>query len=361
MMIIVDQRVVLEPTSNTYGSEQNMVRPIVVVVIVLLTALLVIPAVVVQFIPHGAGQVLNERIELEPQIQTSHPLPNIQIAVYRTSSKTIENVPLESYIRGVVASEMPAEFELEALKAQALAARTYIIRRLVDKDLSDAPEGSIVTDTEKHQVYQSETELQERWGIEYERKISRINQAINETVGQVLTYEGRPINATYFSTSNGYTENSEDYWSTALPYLRSVASPWDKDSPRYKEQIKMGIEDFQKYLGINNIALPAGTNQSFGEVLSRTTGNRINQIQIGDQIFTGKEVRELLDLSSSDFEWKLENSEIIISTIGWGHGVGMSQWGANGMAAEGHTYEQIVKYYYKDVQIQDYRQWIVKK
>lgn len=353
--------VVLEPTSNTYGSEQNMVRPIVVIVILLLTALLIIPAVIVQFIPHGAGQVLNERVELEPQLTATDPLPNIQIAVYRTSTGTIENVPLESYIRGVVASEMPAEFELEALKAQALAARTYIIRRLVDKDLTDSPEGSVVTDTEKHQVYQNDAELQERWGIEYERKISRINQAINETVGQVLTYEGRPINATFFSTSNGYTENSEDYWSTAIPYLRSVASPWDQESPRYKEQITLSIGDFQKYLGLKNLSLSVGTNQSFSEVLSRTTGNRINQIKIGDQIFTGKEVRELLGLSSSHFEWKLEDSKVVINTLGWGHGVGMSQWGANGMAAEGYSYEQIVNYYYKDVQIQDYRQWLVKK
>lgn len=338
-----------------------MVRPIVVIVIVLLITLLIIPAVVVQFMPHGAGQVLNEKIELEELEQTKEQVPNIQIAVYRTSTGTIEKVPLESYIQGVVASEMPIEFELEALKAQALAARTYIIRRLVEKDLTDTPEGSVVTDTEKHQVYQSESELQERWGIEYERKISRLNQAINETMGQVLTYEGRPINATFFSTSNGFTENSEDYWSTALPYLRSVASPWDKESPRYEEQVTISIENFQKNLGINNISISVSTNQTFSEVLSRTSGNRIKQVRIGDRTFTGKEVRELLDLSSSHFDWYLEDSQVVINTKGWGHGVGMSQWGANGMALEGYTSEQIVKYYYKDIRIEDYRQWIVKK
>lgn len=338
-----------------------MVRPIVVVVILLLITLLIIPALVVQFIPHGAGQSLKEKVELELSMQTEESSPNIQIAVYRTSTGTIEKVPLESYIRGVVASEMPVEFEIEALKAQALAARTYIIRRLVDQDLTDAPEGSIVTDTEKHQVYQSESELQERWGMEYERKISRMNQVINETIGQVLTYEGRPINATFFSTSNGFTENSEDYWSTALPYLRSVASPWDKESPRYKEQVTMSIGDFQQHLGIKNMTIPVSTNQTFSKVISRTAGNRIKEIKIGDQTFTGKEVRELLDLPSSHFEWKLEGSKIVINSVGWGHGVGMSQWGANGMAIEGYNAEEIVKYYYKNVKIQDYRQWIVKK
>jgi stage II sporulation protein D len=336
-----------------------MVRPIIVVSIVLFIALLVIPALVIQFVPHGAGQAQKETVQLiPPQIEKTAPL--VQIAVYRTNSKTIEKVPLESYIQGVVASEMPAEFELEALKAQALAARTYIIRRLIAKDYTDAPEDSIVTDTEMHQVYQNEEELRERWGLEYERKISRINQAVNETVGQVLTYEGRPINATFFSTSNGYTENSEDYWTATIPYLRSVASPWDESSPRFKDQIKISVEEFQKKLGVQ-MALPASTNEVFSHILSTTSGKRVKEVKVGDHVFTGKEVREKLGLSSSHFNFELNEGQVIINTLGWGHGVGMSQWGANGMAQEGHHAEEIVKYYYKNIQVQDYREWIVKK
>jgi stage II sporulation protein D len=336
-----------------------MVRPIIVVSIVLFIALLVIPALVIQFVPHGAGQAQKETVQLiPPQIEKTAPL--VQIAVYRTNSKTIEKVPLESYIQGVVASEMPAEFELEALKAQALAARTYIIRRLIAKDYTDAPDGSVVTDTEMHQVYQNEEELRERWGLEYERKISRINQAVNETVGQVLTYEGRPINATFFSTSNGYTENSEDYWTATIPYLRSVASPWDESSPRFKDQIKISVEEFQKKLGVQ-MALPASTNEVFSHILSTTSGKRVKEVKVGDHVFTGKEVREKLGLSSSHFNFELNEGQVIINTLGWGHGVGMSQWGANGMAQEGHHAEEIVKYYYKNIQVQDYREWIVKK
>jgi stage II sporulation protein D len=336
-----------------------MVRPIIIVAIVLLITLLIVPSFVVQFIPQGAGQAQKEKVELTPS-QSEKTIPLIQIAVYRTESKTIEKIPLESYIRGVVASEMPAEFELEALKAQALAARTYMIRRLIAKDFSDTPEGSVVTDTKKHQVFQNEAELRERWGMEYDRKISRINQAINETTGKVLTYEGRPINATFFSTSNGYTENSEDYWSAEIPYLRSVFSPWDKASPRYKDQVKMSVEEFQNKLGIQ-MAMPVSTTSSFSKILSTTSGNRVEEVEIGNHIFTGKEVRELLDLSSSHFHLTLEQGQVIIDTLGWGHGVGMSQWGANGMAKEGYNAEEIVKYYYKKVRVQDYRQWIVKK
>jgi stage II sporulation protein D len=336
-----------------------MVRPIIVVSIVLFIALLVIPALVIQFVPHGAGQAQKETVELTPP-QTEKTTPLVHIAVYRTALETIEQVPLESYIQGVVASEMPAEFELEALKAQALAARTYIVRRLIAKDYSDSPEGSFVTDTQMHQVYQNEEELRERWGLEYERKISRINQAVNGTVGQVLTYEGRPINATFFSTSNGYTENSEDYWTATIPYLRSVASPWDELSPRFKDQIIISLEEFQKKLGVQ-MALPVSTNGTFSHILSMTSGNRVKEVKVGDHVFTGKEVREKLGLSSSHFNFEFNKGQVIVNTLGWGHGVGMSQWGANGMAQEGYTAEEIVKYYYKNIKVQDYRQWIVKK
>jgi stage II sporulation protein D len=336
-----------------------MIRPIIVVTIVLFIALLVIPALVIQFVPHGAGQAQKETVQLITE-QTEKSEPLVQVAVYRTKLKTIEKVPLELYIQGVVASEMPAEFELEALKAQALAARTYIIRRLIAKDFEDSPEGSVVTDTEKHQVYQNEEELRERWGLEYERKISRINQAVNGTVGQVLTFDGRPINATFFSTSNGYTENSEDYWTATIPYLRSVESPWDEASPRFKDQIIISIEEFQEKLGVQ-MAIPASTNGTFSDILSTTTGKRVKEVKVGDNVFTGKEVREKLGLSSSHFTLELNKGQIIINTLGWGHGVGMSQWGANGMAQEGHNAEAIVKYYYKDIQVQDYREWIVNK
>ncbi|MCU6339437.1 SpoIID/LytB domain-containing protein, partial [Enterobacter quasiroggenkampii] len=135
-------------------------------------------------------------------------------------------------MRGVLAAEMPSSFELEALKAQAMAARTYIMRRLLAQDTSGAPEGSDVTDTVSHQAYKPLAEM-ERLTNEATAKLSRV---VEETQDQIITYEGKPIMAAFFSTSNGYTENSEDYWGNPVPYLKSVASPWDERvAPRFAE------------------------------------------------------------------------------------------------------------------------------
>lgn len=337
-----------------------MLKPIGTLVAIVLICILIIPAIVVQFVPQkNVGQV-QERIELQ-ESESDKLAPVINIAVYREAQDKIEKLTLENYIRGVVAAEMPTEFELEALKAQALAARTYIIRRLVDKDFSDVPEGAVVSDTIRHQVYLSDEELRERWGLDFERNMGRINQAVNETMGQVLTYEGKPITATFFSTSNGFTENSEEYWNAEIPYLRSVESPWDVESPKYEEVMNMSIEDFQQRLGVE-LAQPASTAQEpLIEIISRTAGNRVKEVKVGEKTFSGKELREKLDISSSHFDMQLKDREVVIRTKGWGHGVGMSQWGANGMAKEGYAAEDIVKYYYTGIDVQDYREWIVKK
>lgn len=335
-------------------------RPVAVVMGVLLAILLLVPTVLAQFLPHAEGQAVKEYIPLKSQEEGQTENFDLMVRVYRTQSKTIEKVPLEEYVRGVVASEMPHDFHLEALKAQALAARTYIIRRLADKDFSDTPPGADVRDDEGHQVYQSEAELKERWGFNFEERISRINQAVNETRGLVITYQGRPIDATFFSTSNGYTENSEDYWGQPIPYLRSVKSPWDKESPRFKEQISFSLAEFQNKLGVE-LTLPVSAGQPFAEIVSRTEGNRVKEVKIGDKTFTGREVRELLGLPSSDFTWKVEGDSVVITTTGYGHGVGMSQFGANGMAKEGKKAEEIVQYYYQGVEVEDYRKWVVKK
>ncbi|EGL81773.1 stage II sporulation protein D [Caldalkalibacillus thermarum TA2.A1] len=335
-------------------------RSVLIITIGLLIVLLIVPSVVVQFLPHGAGQAAGEVVQLKRPDPGEAPVPDIMVRVYRTNTKTIEKVPLEEYVRGVVASEMPHDFELEALKAQAMAARTYIIRRLIEKDFNDAPEGADVRDDTGHQVYQNEAELRRRWGKAYAHKISRINQAVNETRGKVITYQGKPIDATFFSTSNGYTENSEDYWGKQIPYLRSVESPWDKESPRFEQQMRFSLDEFQQKLGVQ-LSLPASSGQPFAEIVSRTEGQRVKEVQVGDRTFTGREIRELLGLPSSDFQWTIAGNEVVITTAGYGHGVGLSQYGANGMAKEGYTADDIVRYYYQDVAIEDYRQWIVKK
>jgi stage II sporulation protein D len=266
----------------------------------------------------------------------------------------VETVPLETYVLGVLAGEMPAEFELEALKAQAIAARTYIIRKLAQQqERSDTvTAGADVTDTVADQVYVPKAELAQKWADAAVQKanLAKLKRAVGETEGLVITYEGEPIQASFFSTSNGYTENSEDYWDQSLPYLRSVDSPWDIGiSPRYKETVIFTREELYSKLGITG--KPAEKKLSM-KVLDKTEGNRVKTVRINGVEFSGREFRERLGLASSQFSWKIDKQEIAVTTYGYGHGVGMSQWGANGMALEGKRAVQILRHYYTGTKVE---------
>ncbi|WP_227004124.1 stage II sporulation protein D [Salicibibacter halophilus] len=280
------------------------------------------------------------------QLKENHSESDTIVPVYREEQDTIDEVELEEYVTGVVAAEMPVLFETEALKAQSLIARTYIIHQLESGDHEDVPGGAIVTDTTGDQVYQSIEEWEEEWGEEAEEKLNIIRSAVKDTEGNIISYEGAPINATYFSTSNGYTENAEDYWEQEVPYLQSVESPWDEGAPRYENTSSYSVEEIEQQLDV--------TIPEEGELTTdkeRTEGERVASVTIGGASFHGREVRESLGLDSSDFEWEQDGDEIIIHTKGWGHGVGMSQYGANGMAQEGNDYREIIDHYYQGIDI----------
>ncbi|MGD6991159.1 stage II sporulation protein D [Sutcliffiella horikoshii] len=333
-------------------------KPIIVLTSILFVMVLMVPTLLVMpFVDKENGQ-LAEELQPNQQIQNQvEPIDSpIDVAVYRHKQEMIEKIPLEDYIVGVVASEMPADFELEALKAQALAARTYILRQLMAEEKLGTPEGADVTDTEQHQVYKSPEELKAAWAAEdFNWKMEKIKQAVAETAGSVLTYNNAPIDASYFSTSNGFTENSEEYWPNEIPYLRSVESPWDVDSEKYLSQVSLPVQDFQSKLGVT-----LGSDGSVGKIISRTTGNRVEAVDINGKKLSGREVRDILKLRSSDFTWERKGDNIVITTKGFGHGVGMSQYGANGMALEGKNYTQIISHYYKDVQIASADQYLNK-
>ncbi|MEH7505341.1 stage II sporulation protein D [Neobacillus drentensis] len=328
------------------------IKPFVVVAAVLMALTLIIPAVLV--LPfsdeHRASGKLGEDLTKIPAKETK-AVPNsldpaVEVAVFRTSKSQIENVQLEDYLVGVVAAEMPAEFKEEALKAQALTARTYIVKRLISKDTLGVPKGAQVTDTQIHQVYMNDADMRREWGMEYDAKRKKVLNAVRSTGGQILTYKGEAITATFFSTSNGYTENSEDYWPGSIPYLRSVSSPWDKNSPKFNSQKVMSVNQFEAKLGVK-----IGSGSTIGKIVDRTEGKRVGKVDFNGKVLSGKDIREKLELRSSDFAWKRKGDNIVISTKGFGHGVGMSQYGANGMAKEGKSYKEIVKHYYQGVEI----------
>jgi stage II sporulation protein D len=265
------------------------------------------------------------------------------VAVMRTKSETVEDIPFESYVTGVVSAEMSPEFETEALKAQALAARTYIVDHLLHQEDGQQYD---VTDTTQHQVFKNDNELRKQWGSDYDANMKKINDAVEATKGEILTYKDAPIFPAFFSTSNGYTENSEDYWGDKLPYLRSVESPWDKDSPKFLDQQTFTIDQIKQKLAID---LPS--QEPLGIDVTRTDSQRVKEINIAGNKLSGKDVREKLGLQSSDFTIKQKSDHLIFTTKGYGHGIGMSQYGANSMAKQGKTYQEIVKYYYSDVEV----------
>ncbi|WP_078556101.1 stage II sporulation protein D [Bacillus alkalicellulosilyticus] len=325
-------------------------KRLLVIGLILTTVILILPTLLVLFFS-------NNNDSTQPTTQQAKAVSNdteqlttldhdITVSVFRSKQEQIEEVDLEDYVIGVVASEMPASFEIEALKAQALAARTFILKQILNPSDIKVPQGGMVLDSILHQVYHNQEELKEMWGSDYEWRINRIKEAVAATQGQVLTFEGELITASFFSTSNGYTENSEDYWKNPIPYLRSVESPWDEKSPRFTDQTVIPVSEFEQKL---KVTLPAG--QSIGEIEGRTDGNRVATVNINGKRLTGRQVREDLGLNSSDFNWRRDGNNIIIETKGWGHGVGMSQYGADGMAKEGKNYKEIVSHYYRGVSL----------
>lgn len=285
-----------------------------------------------------------------PAVSAAYPEPNVR--VYLSAANTTMKLPLEDYVTGVVAAEMPAEFKLEALKAQAIAARTFIVRRLAANDTSGVPSGAAdVTDTISHQVFIPPDQVKAEWTrLGKAKEWEKLQRAVRESRDAVMTYDGRAITASFFSTSNGYTENAEDVWGSMVPYLKSVDSPWDKQlAPGFKETVTMKRSEILQKLNLDSIPASVQQSGSWMKVVSTTQGHRIKEMQIAGETFSGPEVRKLLGLRSSQFSWQVEGDEVQITTYGYGHGVGMSQWGANGMAQEGHTATEILKHYYTGI------------
>ena len=266
---------------------------------------------------------------------------NTIVRVYRSKDKKVENVPLEKYVKGVVAGEMPISFSEEALKAQAVAARSYIMYKIVNNRKKKYD----VVDTVLNQVYLDDNELKRKWGKKYDENKEKIDRVVEDTAFQYITYNGKIADALFFSTSSGYTENSQDVFSSKVHYLQSVKSDWDKISPVFNEQYEFSYSDFCKKLQIDI------TNKISIKVIEKTSAGKIKRIMINNKIFTGEKIVKLFGLRTSNFTI-ITSDNVIITTRGYGHGVGMSQYGAEGMARAGYKYDEILKYYYTDVKIE---------
>lgn len=262
---------------------------------------------------------------------------NTNIRVKRLEKDTIEVMNIEEYLVGVLAGEMPIFFDGEALKAQAVASRSYALKRIEynkDKEYD-------VVDSTLNQVYLDLDYLKDKWGKNYVNYINKLRTAVNETVDEYLDYNGEIVEAMFFSTSNGYTEDVKSVFNLDLPYLKSVESSWDKEvSTAFNYEKTMSMQEFYEKLGLKY------SDSLEIKVIDRSSTNRINKILINNVEISGRDMYNKLSLRSTDFVIEKLGSNIVIKTKGYGHGVGMSQYGAQGMAKNGYNYKEILSHYY---------------
>ena len=321
-----------------------------------LVCYVVLMAIVVVLLPMLIIKGCGPEIVDKPPARESE---GVKVKVYIASEDRVEDMYLEEYLKGVVAAEMPAEFEAEALMAQAIAARTYAYGRMLKiytpKD--DKHSGAdICTDSLHCQAWMSKADAMKKWSIFFAgRYWKKIENAVAETKGIIITYNGVVINPVYHSNSGGMTENAEEVWGgKEVPYLRSVQSGGEEDSPAYMREISFKIADFCGILRkeFENIKLDEKDILKDIVILERTGSGRVKTIRVGNVDLKGAEFRRLFSLRSTNFTVKKDGKDKLkITAIGNGHGVGMSQWGANYLARNGATFEEIIKYYYTGVEL----------
>lgn len=273
----------------------------------------------------------------EPQVVIEDKKPQVLISNNRDKSNPF-TVDLEEYIIGVVAGEMPASFNMEALKAQAVASRTYAMYKM--KNLNNY----VLSTTINDQVYLNMDQMRSKWGRDFDYYYNRVKKAVDDTKGQVITYDGDLIISYYFAISNGFTDNAVNVFNENKSYLVSVDSKWDKNFSAISSTRTMIKTNFCQKLNISC------DNINVSNVV-RDSNHYVRSININGKNFTGLYIFNKLGLKSTDFEITLNGNNVIIKTLGFGHGVGMSQYGAQGMAEEGYSYENILKHYYQNTEL----------
>ncbi len=269
------------------------------------------------------------------------------IRVYFSSEDKTVKMASEDYIRGVLMAEMPAEFELEALKAQAVAARSYMAEKA--KNMADDnvhPDADVCTDSSHCQAYTSDTDAKKKWGKNASLYFEKCKNAVDSTSGVVAVFNNEPIKAVFHSVSGGKTENASDVWGGSVAYLKSVSSPGEENAPKYESTVKISLDEFK-----SKLKKDAGVSFKKGDIgkTVRTEGGGVKSIEIGGKEVKGTQIRSIFGLNSSDFEIDINDDTVIFRVTGYGHGVGMSQYGANYCAKQGMNYKEILQKYYSGI------------
>jgi len=275
------------------------------------------------------------------------------VKVMMTASNTVAQVDIIDYLCGSVAAEMPAYYETEALKAQAIACNTYLnmMKRRHESNPDKSLKGAYLSDnSDTHQGYIPIETLKDKWGDKFDEYYSKIKNAVTEVSDKIIVYDNEPIIAAYHALSPGKTESAKNVWGQNIEYLTTVESVGDKLSPDFTETLKFTPEKFKEYANKLDISLGDDVKQWIGNV-DKTEVGTVNTIALGNKNVTGLQFRDAFELKSAVFTINYENNCFTITTCGHGHGVGMSQYGADYMARQGSDFNEIIKHYYKGTEI----------
>ncbi len=318
---------------------------VVVGIIIFVLVIIIFPALFAKKQPADSPEDLVPEIEFSI---TSMKGGSDEVCVWLDG--TLKDMPLDEYVVGVVAAEMPASFESEALKAQAVAARTYTLYKKNHGGCSAHSGADICSDSTHCQAYMTADEMAAAWGADTKTNLEKIMSAVQETSGEMIYYEGEQIQVFFHASSGGRTENSENVYSKALPYLVSVESSGEENSSHYYGEVTVSRDDFIRRMKAFSASISFDKQKLIGDIVRFESG-RVQSIEVGNETFTGREIREIFGLNSTNFTINADQ-DITFSTIGFGHGVGMSQTGANAMAKEGYNYIDILMHYFRGVTVQ---------
>ena len=313
-----------------------------------------IPAVFIKVVSENKVESNNNIVQDIPTIEKFDYGKYTTIKLLHSKTNEVEEIPLDEYICGVVSAEMPADFELEALKAQAIVARTYTLYKIINND-NKHNEAQICDNSACCQAWISKSDRLERWEPDKrDENWRKIVTCVNETKGKIITYNGSPINAFFHSNSGGATESPINVWGGSnYPYLQSVTTSGEDAYSQYNSEVEISKEDFvnkikEKYSDFNIDF----NSENCIEVKEYTTGGRIKNIKIGNHEFSGVEIRTIFGLKSANFNIEINENNIKFTVVGYGHGVGMSQTGADSLAKQGYNCDEIIKHFYTGVIIQ---------
>ena len=318
-------------------------------------AMFLIISLVIMTVPmlavFNAEQTPNNEITKSEKKNNSGETVNL----FLENEKTVVNLSLKDYLTGVLFAEMDCEYEIEALKAQAVASYTYYLynKKINTKKPDTVLMGAYISDNPAHyQAYMKSDDAKKKFGDKYQEYYSKISKAVDSVLGEYMTYHNDVILAVFHSYNGGKTENAKDVWGKDYKYLKSVESKGDLLSPAAAASVNFSIDEFKnKFSGCKGVDLNKSPSEFIGEIKHSNAGT-VTEIIIGGKTFSGNEIRNLLSLKSSNFTAQYsEKNGFTLNVLGYGHNVGMSQYGADYMARQGAAYDEILKHYYSGIKI----------